>query len=94
MILKILNAINVVGSAIATKGMSLIGGGVGSVISGINSIKETDARNKDTMLTPSTISSFGTPSTRKAFDNDNVRLIRYTVKDEVKNKYIGGIKAW
>ena len=83
---NILNAINVVGSAIATGGMSLIGGGVTSVISGINSIKETDARNKDTLLTPSTISSFGTPSTRQAFNNDSVRLIRYTVKDSVKNK--------
>ena len=83
---NILNAINVVGSAIATSGMSLIGGGVSSVISGINSIKETDARNKDTMLTPSTISSFGTPSTRQAFNTDSVRLIRYTVKDNVKNK--------
>lgn len=89
-----LNAINVVGSAIATRGMSLIGGGVASVISGINSIKETDARNKDTMLTPSTISSFGTPSTRKAFDNDNVRLIRYTVKDEVKNKINNYVKRY
>ena len=83
---NILNAINVVGSAIATGGMSLIGGGVTSVISGINSIKETDARNKDTLLTPSTISSFGTPSTRQAFNSDSVRLIRYTVKDTVKNK--------
>ncbi|MBP3928802.1 MAG: hypothetical protein J6D47_04425 [Peptostreptococcaceae bacterium] len=83
---NILNAINVVGSAIATGGMSLIGGGVTSVISGINSIKETDARNKDTLLTPTTISSFGTPSTRQAFNTDSVRLIRYTVKDSVKNK--------
>ena len=83
---NILNAINAVGSAIATGGMSLIGGGVTSVINGINSIKETDARNKDTLLTPSTISSFGTPSTRQAFKNDSVRLIRYTVKDTVKNK--------
>ena len=91
---NVLNAINVVGSAIATGGMSLIGGGVGSVISGINSIKETDARNKDTMLTPSTISSFGSPSTRKAFDNDNVRLIRYTVKDEVKNKINNYVKRY
>lgn len=91
---NLLNGINVVGSAIATGGMSLIGGGVGSVISGINSIKETDARNKDTMLTPSTISSFGTPSTRKAFNNDNVRLIRYTVKDEVKNKINNYVKRY
>ena len=91
---NILNAVNVVGSAIATGGMSLIGVGVGSVISGINSIKETDARMKDTTLTPSTISSFGTPSTRKAFNNDNVRLIRYTVKDEVKNKINNYVKRY
>ena len=37
-------------------------------------------------LTPSTIASFGTPSTRKAFGTDNVRLLRYTVKDNVKQK--------
>ena len=91
---NILNAINVVGSAIATSGMSLIGGGVSSVISGINSIKETDARNKDTLLTPSSISSFGSPSTRKAFSNDSVKLIRYTVKDNVKNKISAFIERY
>ena len=63
-----------------------IGYGVQSVVNGINSIKETDARNKDNALTPSTIASFGTPSTRKAFGTDNVRLLRYTVKDNVKQK--------
>ena len=83
---NVLNGVNVVGSAIATGGMSLVGGGVQSVISGINSIKETDARNKDSMLTPNTISSFGTPSTRQAFNTDSVRLIRYTIKENVKNK--------
>lgn len=83
---NILNAVNVVGSAIATGGMSLIGGGVSSVINGIGAIKETDARNKDTMLTPSTIASFGTPSTRQAFNTDSVKLIRYTIKDNVKTK--------
>lgn len=83
---NVLNAVNVVGSAIATGGMSLIGGGVSSVISGINSIKEADARNKDTLLTPNTISSFGTPSTRKAFNTDSVKLLRYSIKDNVKNK--------
>ena len=61
-------------------------GGVSNHINGLNAVKETDARNKDTLLTPSTISSFGTPSTRQAFKNDSVRLIRYTVKDNVKNK--------
>ena len=91
---NVLNAINVVGSAFATGGMSLIGGGVGSVISGINSIKETDARMKDTMLTPTTISSFGTPSTRKAFNTDTVRLLRYTIKDEVKNKIVSYVERY
>lgn len=86
MIGNVLNAVNVVGSAIATGGMSLIGGGVSSMINGIGAIKETDARNKDSMLTPSTISSFGTPSTRQAFNTDSVKLLRYTVKDNVKNK--------
>ena len=83
---NILNAVNVVGSAIATAGISLIDGGVSSVINGLNAVKETDARNKDSMLTPSTIKSFGSPSTRQAFNTDIVRLIRYTVKDNVKNK--------
>ena len=83
---NILNAINVVASAVTTQGKSLIGGGVTSVIGGIADLKNADARNKDIMLTPSTISSFGTPSTRQAFGTDKVRLIRFTVKDEVKNK--------
>ena len=81
---NVLNAVGSVVSAIANP--MTIGYGVSSIMNGINSIKETDARNKDNMLTPSTISSFGTPSTRKAFNTDSVRLLRYTVKDEVKNK--------
>lgn len=81
---NVLSGVGAVVSAVANP--MTIGYGVSSVVSGINSIKETDARNKDTMLTPSTISSFGTPSTRKAFDTDSVRLLRYTIKDEVKNK--------
>ena len=85
---NVLNAVNVVGSAIATAGMSLIGGGVSSVIDGINSIKETDARNKDMVLTPSSISSFGTPSTRNSFGTNSVRLLKYTVKDNIKAKAI------
>lgn len=83
---NVLNALNTVASAIATGGLSLIGGGVSSTISGINTVKEIDSRNKDVMLTPSTISSFGTPSTRKSFKTDNVRLVKYTVSNNVKNK--------
>jgi hypothetical protein len=83
---NMLNAVNVGVSAVATNGMSLIGGGVGNVVNGIMSVKETDARNKDIALTPNTISSFGTPSTRNAFNTDSVKLVRYTVTDTIKNK--------
>lgn len=89
---NILNGIGAITSAIANP--MTIGYGVQSVVSGINSIKETDARNKDSMLTPNTISSFGTPSTRKAFNTDNVRLLRYSVKDNVKQKINNFIKRY
>lgn len=89
---NVLNGIGALASAI-TNPMT-IGYGVQTVISGINSIKETDARNKDSMLTPNTISSFGTPSTRKAFNTDNVRLLRYSVKDNVKQKINNFIKRY
>ena len=81
---NILNGIGALASTLVNP--MTIGYGVQSVVNGINSIKETDARNKDNALTPSTIASFGTPSTRKAFGTDNVRLLRYTVKDNVKQK--------
>ena len=32
------------------------------------------------------ITSFGTPSTRKSFNTDKVRLLKYTVNDNIKNK--------
>ena len=83
---NILNGINVVASAVTTGGASLIGGGVTSVIGGISELKNADARAKDLTLTPSTISSFGTPSTREKFNTDKVRLIRYSVSENVKNK--------
>lgn len=81
---NVLNAVGAVVSAVANP--MTIGYGVSSVVNGINSIKETDARNKDNTLTPNTISSFGTPSTRNAFGTDSVRLLRYTIKDNVKQK--------
>ena len=83
---NVLNAVNTATTAIATGGLSLIGGGVSNVINGLNAVKEIDARNKDTMLTPTTISSFGTPSTRQAFKTDNVRLLKFSVKENIKNK--------
>ena len=81
---NVLNGIGALASTLVNP--MTMGYGVQNIVSSINSIKETDARNKDSALTPSTIASFGTPSTRKAFGTDNVRLLRYTIKDNVKEK--------
>ncbi|MGM9544665.1 MAG: hypothetical protein ACI3T9_06740 [Romboutsia timonensis] len=86
----------VIGSTIALAGgiatgnpIAIAGGVAGlgtSLASGINQIKQIDSRNKDITMTPTSITSYGTPSTRQAFNTDSVRLIKYTVKDSVKNK--------
>ena len=59
-----------------------------SAMSSINNIKNTDARNKDMMLSPNSISSFGTPSTRQAFGTNNVRLLKFSVSERHKSKII------
>lgn len=81
-----INAIQTGVSAIASGGMSLLLGGVGQTLNGLNEIKNIDSRNKDVLLTPNSISSFGTPSTRKAFATDNVRIQKYQVSDKVIQK--------
>ena len=63
--------------------------GISNMINGMNNLKQVDARNEDLTLTPSGLKSFGTPSTRDKFDNNKVRLLKYTVSDEVKNKING-----
>ncbi|MGL6104806.1 hypothetical protein [Romboutsia sp.] len=90
---NIMSAISGVGQTIgagATMGPGAgIGVGLNSVansINGLNEIKNIDARNQDTLLTPNSISSFGTPSSRIAFDCDSVKVIKYSIKDNVKNK--------
>lgn len=79
--------------AIANAAMNNIAGaiagavsGIANVGSGIMGIQTTNARQKDILLTPSSITNWGNPSTRAAFNTNCVRLIKYTVKDEVKNK--------
>lgn len=57
-----------------------------SVASGINSIMSANARLQDVSLTPNSISSYGTPSTREVFGNNEVRVLKYTVRDNVKAK--------
>jgi hypothetical protein len=83
---NVLGAVTTIGSAIATSGASLLMGGLGSTASGINQVRQADQRNESMMLTPNSISSYGTPSTRNAFDTDNVRVLKYSVSENVKNK--------
>lgn len=56
------------------------------IVGGIQAIKESDRRALDQALTPSSISSLGTPATRNAFGNGYVRILKYTVSDLVKTK--------
>lgn len=65
-----------------------------NTINGINHIKSIDSRNNDLMLVPNSISSFGTPSTRNAFDNNKVRLLKYTINDNYKNKVLNYVRRY
>lgn len=74
-------------STIATGGKT--GGGlINSISSAYTNTMNNDARTKDLMLTPSTISSYGTPSTRNMFNNNRVRIVKYSIQDHIKNKII------
>lgn len=64
----------------------ILSSGYIGTVAAVNSIKEQNARQQDTLLTPTTISNWGTPSTRNIFGTNSVRLVKYTVRDEVKNK--------
>lgn len=70
-----------IGSAI-----SGIANSAGNITSGLQNIKEGDRRAKDMMLTPDSISSLGTPSSRSAFSTNNVRVLKYSVSNAVKTK--------
>ena len=82
----VLNAITTIASNIiapSTTGMVM---GGANMVDGFMNIKESNARAKDVALTPNTISSFGTPSTRQAFNTDNVRLLKYSISELGKTK--------
>lgn len=64
----------------------ILSSGYIGTVAAVNSIKEQNARQQDTLLSPTTVSNWGTPSTRDMFGTNCVRLLKYTVRDEVKNK--------
>lgn len=76
--------------ALGVSGIANLGSTVANYVANdtktVNAILEANARQKDLLLAPSSISSWGTVSTRSAFGTDSVRLIKYTVRDVVKNK--------
>lgn len=97
----ILGGVSAVGSAIGSialgsplaLGQSLLSG-VTNGVNGYLNIKQMDARNKDTMLTPSSISSYGTPSSRQSFGTNKVRILKYTIDDKNKNKIENFVKRY
>lgn len=90
---NVLTGVSAVGSLLSgSVGGAMIG--ASSLINGLMNIKSIDARNRDLALTPSSISSYGTPSSREAFGNNEVRVLKYTVKDNVKNKVENFVKRY
>lgn len=83
---NVLGAVATIGGAVATGGASLLTGGIQSTVGGINQVRQTDQRTQDIMLTPSSISSYGTPSTRNSFNTNSVRVLKYSVSELVKTK--------
>jgi hypothetical protein len=97
MITNILAGVVVGAVGLATGGIGIAVGAVAlgaSVASGINTVKENIARNKDIELTPSTIKSYGTPSTRDVFGTNKVRVLKYTIKDSYKTRLLNFIDRY
>lgn len=84
---NVISAVGVVSSASKGNFNAFLGSGA-SLVSGFLGLKQADARTKDLQMTPNSISSYGTPSTRRSFGTDVVRVLKYTVMDNVKNKII------
>lgn len=82
---NVISGVGIVGSAL-TGNVNGVLGSSASLMNGLMSLKSADSRTQDLQMTPNSISSFGTPSTRKSFGTNVVRLLKYTVDDKVKNK--------
>lgn len=85
MIQNVISGVGMIASGLMGNANGVLGGAAG-LTSGIMNLRESDARIKDIQMTPNSISSFGTPSTRKSFNTDKVRVLKYTVNDNIKNK--------
>lgn len=85
MIQNVISGVGMLASGLMGNVGGVLGGAAG-LTSGIMNLRESDARIKDIQMTPNSISSFGTPSTRKSFNTDKVRVLKYTVNDNIKNK--------
>lgn len=86
---NVLMGVVATGVGVATGGVGLAVGatmGAQTMLSSYNTIKENIARNTDLELTPTSIKSYGTPSTRKAFNTNSVRVVKYTIQDKYKNR--------
>ena len=82
---NVISGVGIIGSSLMGNTGGVLGS-VASLTSSIMSFRESDARTKDIQMTPNSISSFGTPSTRKSFNTDVVKVLKYTVNDNIKNK--------
>lgn len=82
---NVISGVGIIGSALMGNTSGVLGSAA-SLTSGIMGLRESDARTKDIQMTPNSISSFGTPSTRKSFNTDVVKVLKYTVNDNIKNK--------
>lgn len=66
-------------------GMSALTG-IQTATSSYNNIQGLMARKQDMLLTPSSIKSFGTPSTRNSFNTNKVKVLKYTIDDKYKER--------
>lgn len=85
---------NSVLSSVTALASGNIGQGISNGISGIQSIQNANARMNDITLTPSSINSFGSPSTRNAFNNNKVRVLKFTIEDRYKIKIKNFVKRF
>lgn len=83
----VLSGVQAVSSAVSSpKNPFGVVEGVKGVISGYQQVKSEIARNRDLQLVADTIKSMGTPSTRKQFNTDRVRVVKYTIDDKYKER--------